>query len=113
MKLTKSRLKQIIKEELAFLGALETELNFAKKHGLAWANAASILVHEEEDRVQYLCYDWWQDLDSKQHDRLGQEMRSKNPGELTKKAINNWMSKHGGCHIKPHEVTVKTVDKPQ
>ena len=47
MKLTKSRLKQIIKEELVFLGALETELNFAKKHGFAWANAASILVQEE------------------------------------------------------------------
>ena len=34
MKLTKSKLKRIIKEELAFLGALETELNFARKHGL-------------------------------------------------------------------------------
>jgi hypothetical protein len=43
MKLTKSKLKRIIKEELAFLGALETELNFAKKHGLL----------EEEEREQY------------------------------------------------------------
>jgi|TARA_R110001583_G_scaffold31790_3_gene108504 hypothetical protein len=34
MKLTKSKLKQLIKEELALMGALETENNFVKKHDL-------------------------------------------------------------------------------
>ena len=53
MKLTKSRLKQLIKEELAFLGALETELNFAKKHGLEWADAASVLVKEDDEDDTY------------------------------------------------------------
>ena len=34
MKLTKSKLKQLIKEELALMGALEIEHNFVRKHGL-------------------------------------------------------------------------------
>jgi hypothetical protein len=34
MKLTRSKLTQLIKEELALMGALETEHNFVKKHGL-------------------------------------------------------------------------------
>ncbi len=32
MKLTKSKLKELIKEELALMGALEVENNFIKKH---------------------------------------------------------------------------------
>jgi hypothetical protein len=35
MKLTKSKLKQLIKEELALMAGLEIEHNFIKKHGLA------------------------------------------------------------------------------
>ncbi len=34
MKITKSRLKQIIKEELQMLGSLEVESNFVKKNNL-------------------------------------------------------------------------------
>jgi len=34
MKLTKSRLKQLIKEELSLMGVLETETNFIKKNNL-------------------------------------------------------------------------------
>lgn len=34
MKLTKSKLKQLIKEELALMGALDVEQNFISKHGL-------------------------------------------------------------------------------
>ena len=32
MEITKSRLKQIIKEELSLLGSLDIEENFVKKH---------------------------------------------------------------------------------
>jgi len=39
MKLTKSRLKQLIKEELALMGSLEVEENFVKKN--------NIQIHEE------------------------------------------------------------------
>jgi hypothetical protein len=59
MKLTKSKLKQIIKEELTFLGALETELNFARKHGL--------LENEDEEGRSEEEYEgsirWQQDQD--------------------------------------------------
>ena len=34
MKLTKSKLKQIIKEELSLLGSLDIEENFVKKHDI-------------------------------------------------------------------------------
>ena len=34
MKLTKAKLKQLIKEELALMGALEVENNFIKKYDL-------------------------------------------------------------------------------
>jgi len=62
MKLTKSKLKQIIKEELTFLGALETELNFARKHGL--------LENEDEDDTYeeeyYGSRTWEQDLEDRE-----------------------------------------------
>ena len=35
MKITKSRLKQLIKEELSLMGVLETEVNFIKKNNLS------------------------------------------------------------------------------
>ena len=42
MKLTKTKLKQLIKEELALMGALDVEQNFINKHGLN--------EHEDEDQ---------------------------------------------------------------
>ena len=41
MKLTKSKLKQIIKEELSLMGSLEIENNFAKKNSLTEDDEAS------------------------------------------------------------------------
>ena len=40
MRITKSRLKQLIKEELALMGSLEIEENFVKKN--------NIQIHEED-----------------------------------------------------------------
>ena len=71
MKLTKTKLKQIIKEELTFLGALETELNFARKHGL--------LENEDEDDTYeeeyYGSRTWEQDLEDREKRWEAEERR--------------------------------------
>ena len=78
MKLTKSKLKQIIKEELTFLGALETELNFARKHGL--------LENEDEDDTYeeeyYGSRTWEQDQEDAER-RYAAEERRHDEEELT------------------------------
>jgi len=55
MKITKSRLKQLIKEELSLMGALETEINFVKKHKLneaPWADKYKALETETLAKLQ-------------------------------------------------------------
>lgn len=48
MKITKSKLRQIIKEELSLMGSLEIENNFAKKHSLTEDDEASMGAVSDE-----------------------------------------------------------------
>tara|TARA_R100000353_G_scaffold170733_1_gene134669 strand:+ start:53 stop:334 length:282 start_codon:yes stop_codon:yes gene_type:complete len=93
MKLTKSKLNQLIKEELSKL---------------------------TEERKQYLCYQEWMDLketDPREHEKLGRNMRRDfsraNIDDPTEAQMNRWLSKYGNCKHDPSVVDVVDVDKPQ
>jgi len=95
MKLTKSKLKKIIKEELKNI----------------------LLNEDDEKRTQYLCIEWFDDdLDDKEKARIKRAFRSSNPGKPhgSGDLWNNYLSKWAGCPHKPpnHKVTVNTVKTP-
>ena len=92
MKLTKSKLKQIIKEELKNI----------------------LLNEDDEKRTQYLCIEWFDELDDKEKARIKRAFRSSNPGRTSTNSWNNYLSKWAGCPHKPpnHKVTVNTVKTP-
>ena len=78
MKLTKSKLKQLIKEELQNI----------------------LLNEDDEKRTQYLCIDWFDDdLDVKEKARIKRAFRSSNPGRTSTNSWNNYLSKWEDC---PH-----------
>ena len=74
MKLTKSKLKQIIKEELTFLGALETELNFARKHGLL-ENEEEVDQDDTYEEEYYGSRTWEQDQEEAEKRDAAEERR--------------------------------------
>ena len=88
-----SKLKQIIKEELTKL---------------------------TEERKQYLCYQWWRDLEAEQPGRyksLGREMRTAFDNidnyDPTIPQMNAWIDKFSECPIDPSVVDIIDVDEPQ
>ena len=90
MKLTKSKLKQIIKEELKNI----------------------LLNEDDEKRTQYLCIEWFDELDDKEKARIKRAFRSSNPGRTSTNSWNNYLSKWEDCPHKPPKVTVHTVKTP-
>ena len=93
MKLTKSKLKQLIKEEISKL---------------------------TEERKQYLCYQWWRDLEAEQPGRyksLGREMRAAFDNvdnyDPTIAQMNAWLDRFSECPIDPSVVDIIDVDEPQ
>ncbi len=90
MKLTKSKLKQLIKEELK-----------------------NILLNEAS-RTQYLCIMWFDDdLDDREKARILRAFRSSNPGRpVSENSWNNYLSKYENCPHKPPKVTVYTTKTP-
>jgi len=89
MKLTKSKLKKIIKEELKNI----------------------LLNEDDEKRTRYLCIEWFDELDERETTRINKEYQSSNPGKPRPPAEdwNNYLSKWGNCPHKPPKVTVYTT----
>ncbi len=92
-KLTKLRLEQLIKEELSRL---------------------------TEGRKQYLCYQWWRDLEANEpgrYESLGRQMRAAFDNvdnyDPTIAQMNGWLDRFSDCPINPSVVDVIDVDKPQ
>ena len=98
MKLTKTRLKQLIKEEL-------------KNTLLNEDSALEKAIPKESTR--YLCIEWFDDdLDDKEKARIKRAFRSSNPGRTSTNSWNNYLSKWEDCPHKPPKVTVNTVKTP-
>jgi len=90
MKLTKSKLKQIIKEELK-----------------------NILLNEDDEKsTRYLCIEWYNELDDREKARIDRAFQSSNPGRTSTNSRNNYYSKYENCPHKPPKVTVNTVKTP-
>ena len=90
MKLTKSKLKQIIKEELK-----------------------NILLNEDDEKsTRYLCIEWYNELDDREKARIDRAFQSSNPGRTSTNSWNNYLSKWEDCPHKPPKVTVHTVKTP-
>jgi len=90
MKLTKSKLKQIIKEELKNI----------------------LLNEDDEKRTRYLCIEWYNELDDREKARIDRAFQSSNAERTSTNSRNNYYSKYENCPHKPPKITVYTTKTP-
>ena len=90
MKLTKSKLKKIIKEELKNI----------------------LLNEDDEKRTQYLCIEWYDELDDREKARIDRAFQSSNLERTSTNSRNNYYSKYENCPHKPPKITVYTTKTP-
>jgi len=95
MKLTKSKLKKIIKEELQNI----------------------LLNEDDEKRTQYLCINWYdQDLSKKERRKIDRQFQDSNKGkhrnDVPSDVWNNYLHVFQDCPHRPPKVTVHTVKTP-
>ena len=97
MKLTKTRLKQLIKEELK-----NTLLN----------EDSALQKAIPKERTQYLCIEWYDELDDREKARIDRAFQSSNAERTSTNSRNNYYSKYENCPHKPPKITVYTTKTP-